>query len=105
MPLEDELCKSLLDESKLYREKVATIWLQKFTMLGAIIFFVAVRSQATSQNSDLISAALLSPPVIAVLLDIELAEFGIHINVIDHFVMSHYTAPPILGSGKKPNGV
>jgi hypothetical protein len=101
MPLADDLYKALLDESKLYREKVSTIWLQKFTMLGAIIVFAAVRSEAVSQNPRLIAAALLSLPVIAVLLDIKLGEFGIHANVIDHFVMRNYPEPPILGDWER----
>lgn len=101
MPLADDLYKSLLDESRLYREKVATIWLQKFTMLGAIVVFAAVRSESVSKNLTLIAAALLSLPVIAVLLDVKLAEFGIHANVIDHFVMRNYTDPPLLGDWEK----
>ena len=84
MPREDDLYKALIEESKLYREKVATIWLQKFSMLGAIIVFAATRSETASKNPSLIAAAILSLPVIAVLLDIKLAEFGIHANVIDH---------------------
>jgi hypothetical protein len=101
MPLADDLYKSLLDESKLYREKVSTIWLQKFTMLGAIIVFAAVHSESASKNPSLIAAALISLPVIAVLLDIKLAEFGIHANVIDHFVMRNYTDPPVLADWEK----
>ena len=101
MPLEDDLYKSLIDESKLYREKVSTIWLQKFTMLGAIIAFAAVRSEAATRDPSLIAAAILSLPLIAVLLDVKLAEFGIHANVIDYFVMRHYAHPPILAEWER----
>jgi hypothetical protein len=98
MPLQDELYKSLLEESKLYREKVSTIWLQKFTLLGAVIAFAVAQSQvATSKNPELIVAALIALPAIAVLLDIKLGEFGVHANVIDHFVKKHYPEPPVLG--------
>jgi hypothetical protein len=105
MPLADDLYKSLLDESKLYREKVSTIWLQKFTMLGAIVVFAALHSEASSTNPTpdpkLIAAALLSLPVIAVLLDIKLAEFGVHAKILDQFVMRHYTEPPVIGDWER----
>jgi hypothetical protein len=103
MALEEELFKSLLDESKLYREKVSTIWLQKFTTLGAIIVFAATQSEAVSKNPNLIAAAILSLPVIAILLDFKLGEFGIHANVIDHFVMRNYPAPHVVGDWERTN--
>jgi len=97
MPLEDDLYKALLEESKLYREKVSTIWMQKFTLLGAIIVFAATQSQlATGRNLGLVMAAILSLPLIAVLLDIKVGEFGVHANVIDHFVKRHYREPAVL---------
>ena len=102
MPLQDDLYKSLVDESKTYREKVSTIWLQKFTMLGAIIAFAATRTETTSKNpdliaADLIAAAILSLPLIAVLLDVKLAEFGIHARVIDDFIIRNFPEPRVLG--------
>jgi hypothetical protein len=96
MALADDLYKSLIDESKLYREKVSTIWLQKFTMLGAIIAFAATRADATGGNPDLITAAILSLPLIAVLLDVKLFEFGIHARIIDDFIIRHYREPRVL---------
>jgi hypothetical protein len=104
MALEEDLYKSLLEESKLYREKVSTIWLQKFTLLGAVIGFAVTQSRLTTgQNPKLIAAAVLSLPVIAVLLDIKLGEFGIHANVIDHFVKRHYRDPAVLGEWQRTN--
>ena len=104
MPLDDELYKSLLDESKLYREKVSTIWLQKFTLLGGVIVFAAAQSQLpTGKNPQLIMAAILALPVIAVLLDIKLGEFGIHANVIDHFLRRHYRDPAVLAEWQRTN--
>jgi hypothetical protein len=104
MAMEDELYKSLLDESKLYREKVSTIWLQKFTLLGAVIVFAATQSQlATGKNPSLVMAAILSLPVIAVLLDIKLGEFGVHANVIDDFLKKHYREPAVLAEWECTN--
>jgi len=101
MPLADDLYRSLVDESKLYREKVSTIWLQKFTMLGAIIAFAATRTEATSKNPDLIAAAVLSLPLIAILLDVKLAEFGIHARVIDDFIIRNYPEPRVLADWER----
>ena len=97
MPPENDLYNSLLAESKLYREKVSTIWLQKFTMLGGIIAFAATRAESTTHsNSGLVVAAILALPVIAILLDVKLGEFGIHARVIDDFIIENFPDPPIL---------
>jgi|HubBroStandDraft_5_1064220.scaffolds.fasta_scaffold74891_2 hypothetical protein len=106
MPLEDDLYRSLVEESKLYREKVSTIWLQKFTTLGAIITFAATRSEAASKNPEsnlahLIAVAILSLPVVAVLLDIKLGEFGIHARVIDNFIIRRFPNPPVLAEWER----
>jgi hypothetical protein len=101
MALAEELYKALIDESKTYREKVSSVWLQKFTMLGGIIVFAALRSEATAKNPTLISAAILALPVVAVLLDVKIAEFGIHARVIDDFIMRNFPEPPILGEWER----
>jgi hypothetical protein len=101
MPLEDDLYKSLVEESKTYREKVSTIWLQKFTTMGAIIAFAATRSEGPTSNPQLIAAAILSLPVIAILLDIKLGEFGVHVRVIDNFIMRKFPTPPVLAEWER----
>jgi hypothetical protein len=100
MALEEELYKSLLEESRLYREKISTIWLQKFSIIGAIIVFAAVRGE-TNPHSSLIKYAFLSVPAIAVLLDMKLAEFGIHARVIDDFILEHFPQPPVIGDWER----
>src|SRR3569833_728229 len=104
MPLQDDLYKSLLDESKLYREKVSTIWLQKFTLLGAVIAFaVAQNLLTTGKNPELIRAVILSLPAIAILLYIKLGEFGIHANVIDHFIKRHFRESVVIPEWESTN--
>jgi len=104
MPLQDDLYKSLLDESKLYREKVSTIWLQKFTLLGAVIAFAVAQNQLTTgKNPELIRAVILSLPAIAILLDIKLGEFGIHANVIDHFIKRHFRESVVIPEWESTN--
>jgi len=101
MPLRDDLYKSLVDESKTYREKVSTIWLQKFTMLGAIIAFAATQRDSAGQNHLLVGAAILSLPLVAILLDVKLGEFGVHARIIDDFIIRNYPDPPILGEWER----
>jgi hypothetical protein len=101
MPLHDDLYRSLVDESKTYREKVSTIWLQKFTMLGAIIAFAATQRESAGQDHLLVGAAILSLPLVAVLLDVKLGEFGVHARIIDDFIMSNFHEPPILGKWER----
>ena len=101
MALEEELYKSLIDESKLYREKVASVWLQKFTILGGIIAFAVLRSETTTKNPALITAAILALPVVAALLDVKIAEFGIHARVIDNFIIRSFREPHVLGEWER----
>jgi hypothetical protein len=101
MALEEELYKSLIEESKLYREKISSVWLQKFTMLGGIIAFAALKSETTAKNPALIVAAILALPLVAVLLDVKIAEFGIHARVIDDFIIRSFPEPPILGEWER----
>jgi len=104
MPLEDELYKSLLEESKLYREKVSTIWLQKFTLLGGVIAFAVAHNKiASSADQYLLRAAIVALPVTAVLLDIKLGEFGIHANVIDHFIKRHFNETAVISEWESTN--
>jgi hypothetical protein len=101
MPLDDDLYRSLVDESKTYREKVSTIWLQKFTMLGAIIAFAATQRESAGQDHLLIGAAILSLPLIAILLDVKLGEFGVHARIVDDFIIANFPEPPILGKWER----
>ena len=90
MPLPDELYKALLDESRAHREKLSTYWLQKFSILGAIIAFAATRSEVPHVNPELVTAAILALPVIAMLLDFKVGEAGIHAKIIDDFIIVNY---------------
>jgi hypothetical protein len=47
-------------------------------------------------NSDLFTVCILAIPVLAVLLDLKVCEFGIHANVIDCFIMQNYKLPEII---------
>ncbi|PYP83630.1 MAG: hypothetical protein DMG65_24015 [Candidatus Angelobacter sp. Gp1-AA117] len=99
-----ELYKSLLDESKLYREKLAVIWLQKLTILGGIIAFALTREATSFPNElhqSLTVGAILSLPVIAMLLDAKATEFGIHARVIDDFIIHNYREPSLLSDWER----
>jgi hypothetical protein len=97
MRLDDELYKFLLNESKLYRKMISTIWLQKFAILGAMVSFAAIRSELRP-DPHLIGIAFLALPGIAFLLDVRIAACAINAKVIDNFIIDKYREPPVLGS-------
>jgi hypothetical protein len=97
----EELYKSLLEESLLYREKVSTIWLQKFTMNGGIIAFAAARIEPSAAHQNLTAVAFLSLPVIAILLDLKLGEFGIHARIIDGFIIRNFPDPKVMADWER----
>ena len=96
-----ELYKALLEESRLHREKVSAIWLQKFALLGATIAFLVTKFSVLDEIHVLSMAVIIAIPAIAVLLDIKSAEFAAHANVIDRFIMRRFTDPAILGEWER----
>lgn len=65
-----ELYKSLRAEGASYLEKVPALWLQKFTLLGAMIAFILMRHKELraeeGAGNTLVIAAVLAIPVLAV---------------------------------------
>jgi hypothetical protein len=96
MALDEVLYKSLLDESKHYREKISSVWLQKLTILGAVIAFMATRGEEQAPR-NLIVAAAIALPLLALLLGVRIAAYAINANVIDRFIVKNYRALPVLG--------
>jgi hypothetical protein len=90
-----ELYKSLRTEEALYLEKVPALWLQKFTLLGAMIAFIVVRHKELmaeeATGSALLIAAVLAIPVLAMLIDAKILEYGLHARAISRFVRRHAT--------------
>ena len=101
-----ELYKSLRREVVLYLEKVPSLWLQKFVLVGAVIAFLITKLISLPQvpqtatllaNSTLLAIAVLAIPILAALLDAKILEYSLHARVISRFIASNFTTPPVLG--------
>lgn len=88
-----ELYKSLRAEEASYLEKVPALWLQKFTLVGAMIAFVLTKyrdlTPVGTQGGALLIAAVCAIPVLAILLDAKILEYGLHARAISRFVHRH----------------
>lgn len=96
-----ELYKSLRGEIVGYIEKVPAIWLQKFTLVGAVIAFLLTRRESFANATfdtapELMSAAVLSIPILAILLDAKAIEYSLHARAISRFIEKNFDKSPIV---------
>lgn len=96
-----ELYKSLRGEVAGYLEKIPAIWLQKLSLVGAIAGFLVVNIEKfgdASQDGLLspLGAALMAIPVLAVLLDVKVAEYGLHSRIISKFIKRSFGNPVLV---------
>lgn len=90
-----ELYKSLRGEIVGYIEKVPAIWLQKFTLVGAMIAFLLTHHESFGKTafesaSDLMGAAILAIPILAILLDAKAVEYSLHARAISRFIEKNF---------------
>jgi cation transporter-like permease len=85
-----ELYKSLRSEVVGYVEKVPALWLQKFALVGAVIAFIVANRGELLGSGKLLIAAILAIPVLAVLLDAKIGEYGLHARSISRFIHSNF---------------
>lgn len=81
-----ELYKSLRAEVVGYVEKVPALWLQKFALVGAVIAFILANRGELVGSGRLLIAAILAIPVLAVLLDAKIGEYGLHARSVSRFI-------------------
>jgi hypothetical protein len=96
-----ELYKSLRGEIVGYIEKVPAIWLQKFTLVGAVIAFLLTHHEsfgnvAFDSAPDLMGAAILAIPILAILLDAKAIEYSLHARAISRFIEKNFDKSPIV---------
>ena len=88
-----ELYKSLRAEVFSYVEKVPGLWLQKLTLCGGMIaFLITKHSELTGgmiRGRALVAAAVLAVPVLAVLIDAKILEYGLHARAVSRFIRQH----------------
>jgi len=94
-----ELYKILRSEATSYVEKVPGLWLQKFVLVGSVIAFLIARNEDVAKISSgnrIIIAAISSVPILAMLLDAKILEYGLHARSISQFIKVNFPDPPIL---------
>jgi hypothetical protein len=88
-----ELYKSLRAEVASYVEKVPGLWLQKLTLCGGMIAFLVIKypelSAGIVKGRALVAAAVLAVPVLAVLIDAKILEYGLHARAVSRFIRRH----------------
>ena len=84
--LQVELYKHLKGESSTYIQEIPKIWLQKFILIGGIIAFIFTNQNIPQAASYLIALGVAAIPVLALLLDAKILEFGLHSRLISRFV-------------------
>ena len=95
-----ELYKSLRGEVAGYIEKVPAIWLQKLTLVGALAGFLVVNIEKLGDASkdgllSPLGAAIMAIPVLAVLLDVKVAEYALHSRIISRFIKASFENPTL----------
>jgi hypothetical protein len=84
--LQAELYKHLKGESSTYIQEIPKIWLQKFLLIGGIIAFIFTNQNIPQAASYLIALGVAAIPILALLLDAKILEFGLHSRLISRFV-------------------
>lgn len=88
-----ELYKSLRSEAASYVEKVPGLWLQKFSLVGAMIAFLLAKDQDLTERIPkggiLLVAAVMAIPLISVLIDAKILEYALHARTISRFLRRH----------------
>jgi hypothetical protein len=95
-----ELYKSLRSEIVSYVEKVPALWFQKFLLVGAAIAFLVGNEQvkvlAGGHPTLVLILATLAFPILAVLLDAKISEYGLHSRAISLFIQRRFPDPAVL---------
>jgi hypothetical protein len=81
-----ELYKHLKEESANYIQEIPKIWVQKFILIGAIIAFIFTNQNIPQAGSYLIALGITAIPLLALLLDAKILEFGLHSRLISRFI-------------------
>ncbi|HYX72585.1 MAG TPA: hypothetical protein VE732_07425 [Nitrososphaera sp.] len=81
-----ELYKHLKGESSIYIQEIPKIWIQKFILIGGIIAFIFTNQNIPQAGSYLTALGIAAIPVLALLLDAKILEFGLHSRLISRFV-------------------
>ena len=85
-----ELYKSLRAELVGYVEKVPALWLQKFVLVGGVIAFIVTNQGPLKGSNELLTAAIVAIPILSILLDAKIGEYGLHARSISTFIRINF---------------
>jgi hypothetical protein len=88
--LDVELYKQLKGESSTYIQEIPKIWLQKFILIGGVIAFIFTHQGVPQGASYLTALGVAAIPLLALMLDAKILEFGLHSRLISRFVSDTY---------------
>lgn len=91
-----ELYKHLKGESSTYIQEIPKIWVQKFILIGAVIAFIFTNQSVPQTGSYLAALGVTAIPVLALLLDAKILEFGLHSRLISRFVSETFRNDSVL---------
>jgi hypothetical protein len=81
-----ELFKHLKGESSIFVQEIPKVWLQKFVLIGGVLFFILTNQNIPNVGSSLVAFGVIAIPVLALLLDAKILEFGLHSRLISRFL-------------------
>lgn len=81
-----ELYKQLKGESSNYIQEIPKLWVQKFILIGGVIAFIFTHQSVPQAASHLTALGVAAIPLLALMLDAKIMEFGLHSRLISRFV-------------------
>ena len=84
--LRQDLYKALKAESATYNDKIQTLWLTKFSLSGAVVAFVLINRDRIDSLADATLAGVALIPVLSLIIDLKVAEYGLHVRAISRFI-------------------
>lgn len=104
--MELELYKSLRAECAGYIEKIPALWWQKFLLVGATVAFVVSNYKeikpltgdlgSWASPAGVVASALSIIPVLAILVDARILEYGLHARAISAFIEQHFVTSDVV---------
>ena len=91
-----ELYKHLKGESSTYIQEIPKIWLQKFILTGGVIAFILTHQDVPQAASYLTALGVAAIPLLALMLDAKIMEFGLHSRLISRFVSDTFRSESVL---------
>jgi hypothetical protein len=101
--IRDHLYATLRAEARSYIEKAPALWLQKFALIGGLIAFLLTQRKSLGGEDlpDLFLVGIVALPLLSMLLDAKIMEYGLHAYAISTFLAEEYAADPIAGKWER----